>query len=248
MHLSRSTPPRIALVTGGASGIGLAAAELLRDRGWTVTVLDRTPPPEGSELGFLECDLLDGLGPSVETWAAEDAPLDALIQCAGICHSVPLDQETLSRVDDNFRINVYPAILLTRVMRLRLRRSPAPAVVLTSSVQVSGATAASVVYIATKGAIEAVTRALAVDLADDRIRVNCVAPGTVKTPLWRDVQLSLGRTEQQMATHGESRRLGVPNTPEQVAHTIAFLAGTESTGINATVVAVDNGLGAVLAN
>lgn len=235
------------LVTGGASGIGLATSLLLTGRGASVTVLDRIRPPSGTDLGFIECDLSEGISDVVVEWAARSKPLDGLVHCAGICHSVALDDETFEHVEENFRINVYPAILLTRALLPRLRRSASPAVVLTGSVQAAAATSRSVTYIATKGAVEAMTRALAVDLADDRIRVNCVAPGTVKTPLWREVQLSLGRSEQQMAEHGRSRRVGIPNTPEQIAHTIAFLVGPESDGINGAVIAVDNGLGAALA-
>lgn len=237
------------LVTGGSSGIGLATAKLLSDRGAAVTVLDRQPPPGALGLEFIECDLRDGLVgiDALDAWTERPNALDGLIHCAGICHSVSLDHETPEHVDDNFRINVYPAILLTRALLPRLRASVSPAVVLTGSVQATGATSGSVTYIATKGAIEAVTRALAVDLAGDRIRVNCVSPGTVKTPLWREVQLSLGRTEEQMAEHGIARRIGVPTTAEQVAQTIAFLVGSESSGINGAIVAVDNGLGAALA-
>lgn len=235
------------LVTGGSSGIGWATATTLLKAGADVTVLDRVPPPENlAGLGYLECDLRQGFTAEVERWCADGAPLDGLVHSAGVCDAVDLEDESRDHLDWNYSINVYPAVLLTKQALGRLRASAAASVVLIGSVMGSAATSRSVGYIGTKGAIEALTRALAVELADDHIRVNCVAPGVVKTPLWRAVQLSLGRTEQQMAVHAVDRRIGKPVQAEQIASVIEFLLSPAASAVNGAVLPVDNGHNAVL--
>ncbi|ACU75153.1 short-chain dehydrogenase/reductase SDR [Catenulispora acidiphila DSM 44928] len=233
-----------AIVTGGASGIGLATAKLLHSRGADVAVFDLKPDglPEG--IVGIEVDVTDD---SRVAWAVEAVverfgQLDVVVNNAGIPAIGDItgnsDAEWLGVLD----VNVVGMVRVARHALPHLRRSPAAAIVNTCSIVAWAGMAQRVLYSASKGAVYALTLAMAADHVREGIRVNCVAPGTADTP-WVDRQLNeLPDPEAARAAMNAFQPAGRLVTADEVAGAIAYLASPLSGGTAGTVLAVDNGM------
>ncbi len=233
----------VAVVTGGASGIGAATAAELTARGARVAVIDRTPPERPGahvEVADLTSDL--EIRDAVERIAQAFGGIDVLVNNAGIGAVGDIaanDDDEWHRV---FDINVVGAARVTRAVLPHLRRSEAAAIVNTASVAGIHGLKDRALYSATKGAVIAMTFAMAADHLADGIRVNAIAPGTADTP-W--VQRLLDAAEDADAAAEQLRRrqpLGRLVTPEELAFAIANLASPRSGSTTGTVVTVDGGL------
>jgi NAD(P)-dependent dehydrogenase (short-subunit alcohol dehydrogenase family) len=235
-----------ALVTGGASGIGLAVATLFSHSGCRVAVLDldRPRPEESVGLVAVTADVCDGDAVRAAVAESVDAlgGLDVLVNNAGI--------GARGRVEDNdddewahvWDVNVMGIVRVTRAALPALLRSPQAAIVNVGSIVASTGLPQRVLYSATKGAVVAMTRAMAADLVATGIRVNAVNPGTVDTP-FVDRLLSMApdpdaerRTMQARQPHGRFV------TAEEVAAAVLFLGGPSASSVTGTVLAVDGGM------
>lgn len=233
----------VAVVTGGASGIGAATAAELAARGARVAVIDRAPA-EGPDVHVEVADLTSDLEirEAVERIAAVLGGIDVLVNNAGIGAVGDIaanDDDEWHRV---FDINVVGAARVTRAALPYLRLSQAAAIVNTASVAGIHGLRDRALYSATKGAVVAMTYAMAADHLADDIRVNAIAPGTADTP-W--VQRLLDAAEDADAAAEQLRRrqpLGRLVTPEELAFAIANLASPRSGSTTGTVVVVDGGL------
>ncbi len=234
----------VALVTGGASGIGAATARLLQHRGARVAVLDRSTDgvPEGQLA--LSCDVTDRAG--VETAVASVADrlggIDVVVANAGIgaVGDVTANDDTeWARVLD---VNVTGIARVTAASLPHLRRSGHAAVVTTCSAVAFVGVRQRALYGASKGAVLALTLAMAADHAAEGIRVNAVAPGTADTP-WV-ARLLEGAEDPEAAAEALRRRqpLGRLVTADEVAHAIASLASPLAASTTGTVLRVDGGM------
>jgi NAD(P)-dependent dehydrogenase (short-subunit alcohol dehydrogenase family) len=232
-----------ALVTGGASGIGLAAAARLSALGATVAVLDRAPDgPEGFTLH--RADVTDDAAVRAAVQAATDelGGLDVLVNNAGIGAQGGVadnDDDEWHRVLD---VNVVGMVRVTRAALPALRRSAHAAIVNTSSIAATAGLPDRVLYSATKGAVLSMTLAMAADLMRDGIRVNAVNPGTADTP-W--IGRLLERTDDPVAERAalEARQPhGRLVSGDEVAGAIAYLASPASGSTTGTWLAVDGGM------
>lgn len=212
-----------ALVTGCASGIGLATTEHFVTAGWAVSGIDLNRTVEGSAVGA-QLTQGDLRSPEVaRNWAqasiATFGPIHALVNCAG---SHPperrIDVVTPESLHDLFDVNVVTAFNATRAAIESLRETRG-AVVNVSSLVASIGQEAALEYCATKGALTSMTKALAVDEARHGVRVNSVAPGAILTPLAE--QLNTPDDLAVVARWAWMNRLG---SPGEVAETIYFLA------------------------
>jgi 2-keto-3-deoxy-L-fuconate dehydrogenase len=232
-----------ALVTGGSSGIGLATACLLRERGANVAVLDPQPCPD-ADLPRLACDVTDDAAVREAVAAAGKrlGGLDVLVANAGVGAQGTVedsDDAEWSRVLD---VNVVGTARTVRAALPLLRRSRAASVVVTCSIAAWAGIPRRAVYSASKGALLALTLAMAADHVKDRVRVNAVAPGTVDTP-WIGRLLSASGDPAVERARLEARQpTGRLVTPEEVAFTIAHLASPLSASTTGTVLAVDGGM------
>ena len=234
----------VALVTGGASGIGLATAKLLRSRGATVAVLDLKPDGLPEDILGVQADVTDDaqVKAAVDTVVERLGRLDVLVNNAGIGAigdvAANSDDEWLRVLD----INVVGMVRVARHALPHLRRSPSAAVVNTCSVVAWAGVEQRVLYSASKGAVYSLTLAMAADHAREGIRVNCVAPGSADTP-WID--RSLAHTEDPVAALAALdafQPTGRLVSADEVAGAIAYLASPLSGGTIGTVLAVDNGM------
>jgi 2-keto-3-deoxy-L-fuconate dehydrogenase len=238
----------VAIVTGGGSGIGAATARLLGQRGAKVVILDRNPPQQTEPVALaLQCDVQDprAVDDAVQAVVAEFGRIDILVNNAGIGAIGDItanDDEEWHRV---FDVNVVGIARVTRAALPYLRASPSAAIVNTCSVVAHVGLPQRAVYSATKGAVAALTLAMAADHVEDGIRVNAVTPGTADTP-W------VARLLDQAEDPGEAQRalrarqpIGRLVTAEEAGHAIAYLASPLSASTTGTLLAVDGGLSGI---
>jgi NAD(P)-dependent dehydrogenase (short-subunit alcohol dehydrogenase family) len=237
----------VAVVTGGASGIGLATALTLARRGAAVAVLDIEEPshPDSSvDVRSLACDVTDD--DSVRTAVADVigqfGRLDVVVANAGIAAQGTVEDSG----DDEWRhvldVNVIGTGRTVRAALPHLRASPTAAVVVTCSIACWAGLARRAVYSASKGAVHALTLAMAADHVHEGIRVNGVAPGTVDTP-WVGRLLDAAPDPVEERARLEARQpMGRLVTAEEVAHAIAYLASPLSASTTGTILAVDGGM------
>ncbi|MDH6626490.1 2-keto-3-deoxy-L-fuconate dehydrogenase [Streptomyces sp. LBL] len=233
-----------AVITGGASGIGLATAETLAARGCRVAVLDRIPGHVPARLHPVQADVGDAASVTDAVSRVADlfGGLDVLVNNAGI--------GALGTVEDNaddewhhvLDINVLGIVRTSRAALPYLRRSPGAAIVNTCSVAALAGLPQRALYAASKGAVLALTLAMAADHIGEGIRVNCVNPGTVDTP-W--VHRLLGHSDDPEAERAAliaRQPSGRLVTAQQVADAIAYLAGPLAGATTGVALAVDGGI------
>jgi 2-keto-3-deoxy-L-fuconate dehydrogenase len=238
----------VAVVTGGSSGIGAATAALLTQRGGKVAVLDRDIQPEDQQWALaLHCDIQDASAVEAAIGAVADelGRIDILINNAGIGAAGDIaanDDDEWHRVLD---VNVVAIARVTRAALPHLRASPSAAIVNTCSVVAHVGLPQRALYGASKGAVAALTLAMAVDHVKDGIRVNAVTPGTADTP-WVGRLLDQAEDREQAARALRARQpMGRLVTAEEVAHGIAYLASPLSASTTGTLLAIDGGLSGI---
>jgi 2-keto-3-deoxy-L-fuconate dehydrogenase len=232
-----------ALVTGGASGIGRAVAELLLARGAAVAVLDRAgDAPDGAL--FLVADVTDdaAVRAAVDEAAARLGGLDIVVNNAGIgAQGTVADND-----DDEWRrvldVNVLGMVRVARAALPHLRRSAHAAIVNTSSVAATAGLPNRALYSATKGAVYSLTLAMAADHVADGIRVNCVCPGTADTPWVQRLLQAADDPEAERAALNARQPMGRLVSAAEVAEAIAYLASPAAASTTGTALGVDGGM------
>jgi NAD(P)-dependent dehydrogenase (short-subunit alcohol dehydrogenase family) len=234
----------VALITGGASGIGAATAVLLQNRGARVAVLDRST--DGAPEGVLAvpADVSDAaqVERAVATVGDELGGLDVVVNNAGMGAAGDVSQNDDAEWARVLDVNVTGIARVTRSALPYLRRSPHASVVNMCSVAAFVGLRQRALYGASKGAVLALTLAMAADHISEGIRVNAVAPGTVDTP-WVGRLLDAAEDREATAAALRARQpLGRLVTADEVAHAVAALASPNAGSITGTVLRVDGGL------
>lgn len=231
-----------AVVTGGASGIGLATAQLLASRGAAVAALDLKPEVPEPLVG-IEADVSDDSSVRSAIAAAVErlGGIDVLVNNAGIGAQGDVtvnDDAEWHRVLD---VNVVGIARVTRAALPSLRTSEHASIVNTCSIAAVAGLPNRALYSASKGAVLALTLAMAADFVADGIRVNCVHPGTADTP-WVGRLLAAADDPVAQRAQLEARQpIGRLVTADEVAHAIAYLASPLSSSTTGTALAVDGG-------
>lgn len=227
-----------AVVTGGASGIGAAIADSFAEAGANVAVLDLSP--EGSPHRSWFADVTDdsSVTTAIEAAAAEFGGIDILVNNAGIGAQGSVEDNPDSEWHAVWDLNVVGMVRTSRAALPHLRRSSAAAIVNIASIASTAGLPQRALYSATKGAISALTRAMAADHLHEGIRVNGVGPGTADTP-W--INRLLENAEDPVAERAalEARQpTGRLVSPQEVAHAVLSLASplaSATTGVNLPV-------------
>ncbi|MCU1528712.1 MAG: short-chain dehydrogenase/reductase [Frondihabitans sp.] len=234
----------VALVTGGAGGIGAATARLLQERGARVAVLDRDVDGAPDGVLAVACDVTDAgqVDEAVATVVDRLGALDVVVNNAGIGAVGDVadnDDAEWARVLD---VNVIGIARVTRAALPHLRRSAQAAVVNTCSAVAFVGVRQRALYSASKGAVLALTMAMAADHVAEGIRVNAVAPGTAETP-WVTRLLAAADDPGAAAEALRGRQpLGRLVTAAEVAEAIALLCSPRSASTTASVLRVDGGM------
>jgi 2-keto-3-deoxy-L-fuconate dehydrogenase len=235
----------VAAVTGGASGIGAATADQLRARGATVYVLDRaTPSSGGPEIEYLHCDVTDedDLAAAFAGITKTDGRLDVLVNNAAMSAVGDVTANDRDEWRTVLDVNVVAVARATAVALPLLRRSPSAAIVNVSSVGAVVGIRNRLLYCASKGAVTAMTLAMAADHLSDGIRVNAVAPGTTDTDWVRRLLDVAADPEAEAAALRARQPLGRLVDPAEVAWAICYLASPLAGSTTGTVLGVDGGM------
>ena len=217
------------VVTGAASGLGLAIAQAAEAEGATITAIDRVASPFSvSRI----CDIADE--EQVKRAFNGLTRIDAVVNSAGIARRAKVDQTDMADYDAVMAVNVRGAFLVSKYALPHLRSFGGAILHLSSGVATTGLRNRAA-YSASKGAIVSLTRNMALDYAADKVRVNCLCPGFVNTPLL--ASLPPERRAKLAALHP----LGRLGEPEDIAHLALFLISDQASWITGQAVAVDGG-------
>jgi len=236
-----------AVVTGGSSGIGLATAQQWKAAGGTVVALDLAAPAEGAGIDWVRCDVGDDTSVRSAVKAALDrfGGLDVVVNNAGVGARGTVEDNPDEEWRRVFDVNVLGMVRVSRAALPALRASGRASIVNTCSVAATVGLPQRALYSATKGAVMALTLAMAADHLRDGIRVNCVSPGTVDTPWVRRLLDAAQDPVAEQAALVARQPHGRLVSPEEVAAAICYLAGPTAGSITGTDLAVDGGLAAL---
>jgi 3-oxoacyl-[acyl-carrier protein] reductase len=238
----------LVLVTGASSGIGRATALDLAARGHRVAAAGRDVarleavlaqlPGQGH--GSYAADLADADACSslVDRVVTAQGPLAGLAHCAGVQAVQPVRASSADLVDQVLTVNVRSALQLTRAFRRRSCRVDGASVVFVSSVLGLVGQPGAAAYSASKGALVSLTKSTALELAREGIRVNCVCPGTVVTPMLDELRRSIGPDGLQRVVDAHPLGLG---RADDVAAAIRFLLSDDARWITGSALVVDGG-------
>jgi NAD(P)-dependent dehydrogenase (short-subunit alcohol dehydrogenase family) len=249
-HIAYGLGGKVCLITGGAQGIGEACARLFLEQGARVVIVDVDKEKgqalasqlqqQGHEILFLASDV----GNKVEVDAviaqvlAQHGRLDVLVSNAGIFKAAPFLEVSESDFDEVLRVNLKGAFLVGQAAARVMKEKGGGAIVHMSSVNAVMAIPEIASYNVSKGGLNQLTRAMALALADDGIRVNAVAPGTIATELASKAVLTSDDARNKILGRTPMKRLG---NPAEVAHVVAFLASDAASYITGEVITVDGG-------
>lgn len=233
-----------AVVSGAGSGIGLAVARSLHAQGARVFGLDLNEGEMSEVATWIPCDVGDTakVGTAFEQIAAHTDTIDILANNAGIGAIGTVEDSTDEEWHRVLNINVVSISRVSSAAMPFLRKSSCPSIVNTCSIAATVGLPSRAVYSASKGAVMSLTLAMAADAVKEKIRVNCVNPGTADTP-WIGRLLAQANDPAAERERLQARQpMGRLVSPEEVASAIIYLANPAQGSTTGTVLAVDGGM------
>lgn len=238
---------RVALVTGGSAGLGESIALDLQREGFEVVVcgrrVDKLDEMKVRGVEALQCDIgeLADVQRMKDWIIANHGRLDVLVNCAGVAlQRSKFVQVEMSEVEKMMRINVLGTMFVTQAL-LPLVQAAKGSIVNFSSTLAQRPRAGSVAYTATKGAIEAFTRGLAIEAAEYGVRVNCIAPALVRSDIYIAAGMSPADYDQLLQARAAEFPLKRVGEPEDICSLVSYLVAERANWITGQVLAVDGG-------
>ena len=245
---------KVAVVTGGAAGIGQATARKLCELGARVAILDRSAEAGhatvaaleklGYTAAYLPCDVTveSEVKAAMAAIVARYGALHILVSNAGIQRYGDVVTTTPEIWNETMDVHVKGCFHVTKYAIPAMLASGGGAIVIVASVQSFTAINNSVAYVAAKHALLGMTRAIALDFASRNIRANCVCPGAIDTPMLRATADRTSSPKKMLESIGRMHALGRIGRPQEVANAIAFLASDDASFITGASLLVDGGL------
>jgi NAD(P)-dependent dehydrogenase (short-subunit alcohol dehydrogenase family) len=240
-----------AVITGGASGIGLATARVFAEAGASVTILDLAAAQAAEAAqNFsvpgrgIACDVTDAA--SVEHAFAEagsDGPIDLLVNSAGIAHIGTLLSTSAEDFDRLYRVNVVGTFLCMQVAVRQMQKGGGGAIVNLASIAATAGLPDRFAYSMTKGAVYAMTMSVARDYLADKIRCNCISPARVHTPFVDGfvARTYPGREEEMMQKLAQSQPIGRMGRPEEIGWLAQYLCSDAASFVTGVDYPIDGG-------
>ena len=237
------------LITGGSSGIGLASVHKFLAKGYDVTIFDLHHPPLNHErVHFFPTDVsqYQVVEENVTTVIETIGKIDCAFLNAGIHYFGSIEAIEMEQLEQIVDINIKGVFFCLKVILPQMRKNNQGSIVLMGSDQSLVGKAESSAYGLTKGAIAQLTKSTAIDYAQFNIRVNCVCPGTIDTPLYHQAvknysKLSGINPESVYSSLDSAQPLGRIGQPEEVANLVYFLCSEESSFITGALLPIDGG-------
>ncbi len=245
-HSSGGSRPAV-LVTGAASGIGRATAEMFLDRGAQVVAVDCQWDGLAREALsgalVLQADVsVEGDCIAIFSKVNEAfGSIDTLVNCAGITRRSSIIDTNAQEWDRVINVNLRSVYLMSRqALKMMLPRKRGSIVNVASGWGLAGGARAAA-YCASKGGVVLLTKAMALDHGSDGIRINCVCPGDTDTPMLLREAQEMGLPVDSLLAASRSRPLGRAGKPQEIAEAIAFLAGPGAAYITGSAMVIDGG-------
>lgn len=245
---------KVAIITGGTSGIGLSTASILLESGASVALIGRQPEKgqvalkQFAEYGAKVCFVQGDISKTgdcqnvIEQTVAKLGRLDVVINSAGIYMEKAIGEVTEEEFDQMMNINIKGTYFICKYALPHLRQAGGGAIVNISSDAGINGNCLCTTYCASKGAVTVFTKALALEAIHDGIRVNCVCPGDVDTPMVEKQLMNVEDKEQYLREMASIYPIGRIGKPEEIANVICFLASDNASFVNGAIWTVDGGL------
>ena len=251
--MKRVLDGKVALITGGASGIGKATAILFARHGSAVALADINAAgaaqvvteiqAEGGRALFIKCDVTQAADCQAAVQATMEAfgQLDILFNNAGVIRRADVTGTSEEDWDLVLGVNLKSIFLMSKVVVPVMAQAGGGAIINTSSGWGLRGGARAVSYCAAKGAVVNMTRAMAIDHGQQNIRVNCICPGDTDTPMLRDEARQLGQAEVEFLAEAAQRPLGRYAQPEEIAQGVLYLASPAASYVTGSALVIDGG-------
>ena len=238
---------KVAIVTGASAGIGRATKDLLEQKGAIVYNLDRNKPDKDDDR-FVPCEVSrkDEINAAIDHVLSKEERIDLLFANAGVHLFATLEETSYEQLESMVAINILGVYYLLKKIIPIMKHQNKGSVVLMGSDQVFIGKASSSVYGMTKAAIGQLAKSTAIDYASYNIRVNCICPGTINTPLLhRAVEQFVSKTgmapDEVYRSLDAVQPMGRVGKAEEIAQSVAFLLSDESSFTTGSLFAVDGG-------
>jgi NAD(P)-dependent dehydrogenase (short-subunit alcohol dehydrogenase family) len=239
----------VAVVTGAGSGIGLGIARRFAREGARVAILEQDAESAQAAAAVMDdaeaflCDVSHEatVAHAIQKVLARFGAIDHVVNNAGIVLVKPVEQTSVEEWDRVMGVNVRSIFLMAKYTVDVLRRSPAPTIVNIGSVSSFVGQKHTPAYVASKGAVAMLSKALALDFAQYGIRVNCVCPGITDTPMFRAHVNQTPDPERTLRERCNRIPLGRMLAPDDIANGVLYLSSADSAGITGTTLVVDAG-------
>ncbi len=248
---------KTALITGGGTGIGKATARLFAEEGANVVITGRTEETldetagelrsAGSEASYEVCDVSveSDCIKTIDNLVAKYGRIDILFNNAGVCYLANTHETSTDIWDETFDINVKGVYLMSKHTLPHMIRLGEGSIVNNSSILgLKASPAGFAAYSASKGAVNQLTKSMALEYADKGIRINAICPGTIYTPMMDKLFQEWGDPELGIKRYVSVHPIGRLAQPEEIAHAVLYLCDDRVRFITGTMLSVDGGMSA----